>query len=213
MSENTRTPWYRKKNVLILLVLLFAIIVFGSTTQTWLQVQADQGVVKAADMAVQGSKAATAVTAFSVVAIAGALAASISGRVIRIAAGCVLLLASIGIAVAVLTVLANPQAAASGPVGAQIGVTGIPLQVTLSPIIWLSLGADVLLFLGAVAVLLFGRAWTGTKKYENSTAGGAKVSDEPVDDIDSWDRLSRGDDPTSGTIEDDSASHSNQENP
>ncbi|WP_045073693.1 Trp biosynthesis-associated membrane protein [Psychromicrobium lacuslunae] len=206
-----KVPAFRRKSVLILSALLLSIIIFGTTTQTWLYSTADQGAVKTADIAIQGSKAATAVTALAVVAIAGSLAASISGRVIRIVAGCVVLLAAIGIDIAVITVLLNPQAAAAGPVGAQIGLTGISLSVTLTAMIWIALVAGVLLIFSALAILVLGRKWPGSKKYDNYRTTPASQSAEPVDDIDSWDRLSRGEDPTSGTIEDSSADHSNQE--
>lgn len=213
----SKVPAFRRKSVLILSALLLSIIVFGSTTQTWLHTAADQSAINAADIAIQGSKAATAVTAFAVVAIAGSLAASISGRIIRIVAGCVVLLAALAIDIAIVAVLLNPQAAAAGPVGAQIGITGISLNVAMTPMIWVALIAGVLLIVSALAILVFGRGWSGTKKYDNSNKYGAPGSSqatqnaEPVDDIDSWDRLSRGEDPTSGTIEDSSAHQSTQE--
>ncbi|MDN5669566.1 MAG: Trp biosynthesis-associated membrane protein [Renibacterium salmoninarum] len=45
-------------------------------------------------------------------------------------------------------------------------------------------------------MLVGARNWAGSKKYSNRRAAEAQPEGEPLDDIDSWDRLSRGDDPT-----------------
>ncbi|WP_394940940.1 Trp biosynthesis-associated membrane protein [Psychromicrobium sp. YIM B11713] len=213
VEASVKTPFYRKKSILILSALLLAVAILGTTTQSWLHTAVDQGAVKVGDIAVQGSKAATAVTAFAVVAIAASLAASISGRVIRIIAGCVILLAALGIDIAIIAVLVNPQAAASGPVGAQIGLTGIPLNASVTVMVWVALAAGVLLLISALAILFLGSRWAGSRKYDKyqKPASSASAAGEPLDDIDSWDRLSRGEDPTSGTIEDSSEHQSTQE--
>lgn len=193
------TPWYRRKSILVLAALLFAAIAFGASTQTWLNVSVSQGAIKASDIAIPGSKAATAVTALTLVAAAGALALSVSGRVGRIIAGGIILLAAVGVAATAISVLADPQAAADGPVGAQIGVTGIPVDASVTALVWVALAASILLLLTAVGVLAWGRKWSGSKKYRYQRGAGsdsAPATGEPLDDIDSWDRLSRGDDPT-----------------
>ena len=67
---------------------MLALAVFGTTTQTWLTVHLDpqqlgQAVSGQDGLQVQGSKAATTVTALALVALAGGLAASIAGRIAR----------------------------------------------------------------------------------------------------------------------------------
>lgn len=199
-SRSAKIPLYRRKSILVLAALLFAAIAFGASTQTWLDVVVSQGVIKTGDIAVPGSKAATAVTALTLVAAAGALAISISGRISRVIAAVIVFLASLGIGATAITVLTDPQGAASGPVGAQIGVTGIPVEASTTPLVWIALVASVFLLLTAVAVLVWGRQWVGSKKYDYRNApvqASVEATDEPLDDIDSWDQLSRGDDPTS----------------
>lgn len=191
------TPWFRRKSILVLAALLFAGVAFGASTQIWLNVSVSQGVIQADSISLPGSKAAPAVTALTLVAAAGALALSISGRVGRIIAASIVLLAGIGVSLTAISVLADPNGLASGPVGAQIGVTGIPVQATVTPMVWVGLVAGVLLMLTALAVLVLGRGWSGSKKYSyQHGTGGAEQAGEPLDDIDSWDRLSRGEDPT-----------------
>lgn len=203
MLENSAEPrrnpaFYRRKSILVLAAIVFAAVVFGLTTQTWLQAEVNEGAAKAVSIAIPGSKAATTVTAFAVVAVAGALAAAISGRIGRIISAAVILLAAAGVLTSSVAVLADPAGAANGPVGAQTGVTGVPLQVTTTPLVWIAVVAGGLLALVALAVIVFGRQWSGAKKYTRSAESADQVSDdEPLDDIDSWDQLSRGKDPTS----------------
>ncbi len=195
-SATAPLAWYRRKSILVLAALLFAAVAFGASTQTWLHVSANQGAIRADNIAIPGSKAATAVTALTLVSAAGALALSISGRLGRIIAGSIVFLAGIGVAATAIAVLADPKGSANGPLGAQIGVTGIPIEASTTPLVWVALVAGVLLTFTAIAVLVWGRNWAGSKKYSYRRAAEAQPEGEPLDDIDSWDRLSRGDDPT-----------------
>ena len=199
-------PRWQRKSTLIMLAVPAALVVFGTTTQTWVHVQLAQGVVKQADLNVPGSKAATAVTALALVALAGALAASIAGRIARIVAAAIVLLGAAGIVASAVAVLADPQGSASGPVGTATGVTGVPAQATTTAFPAIAVVAAVLLGVAAVLIGLMGRHWTQRTKYEAAAPGpeaakepaaAAAAEDGPLDDIDSWDQLSRGNDPTS----------------
>ena len=111
------------------LIAVLALAVFGTTTQTWITVTLDPDQVGQAvggqnALAVQGSKAATAVTALALVALAGGLAASIAGRIARWVITVIVVLAAAGIIAAAATVLADPLAAAQGSIAAATGVTG-----------------------------------------------------------------------------------------
>ncbi|WP_434619642.1 Trp biosynthesis-associated membrane protein [Arthrobacter sp. A5] len=228
---------FRRKSTLIMLAVVGALVVFGSTTQTWVQVKLGEGVVQQADLNVPGSKAATAVTALALVALAGALAASIAGRISRVVAAIIIFLGAAGIVVSALAVVLNPQAAAAGPVGTATGVTGQNSDVTTTVFPLIAVAAAVVLGFAAVLIAWLGRSWNQRTKYDaaagraaagtgtgaaaanaaggtargletsHGTAGGSLETDgrtaagpehaEPLDDIDSWDQLSRGDDPTS----------------
>ncbi|UZX02776.1 Trp biosynthesis-associated membrane protein [Arthrobacter sp. CDRTa11] len=205
------TPGWARKSTVVLLIAALALAVFGTTTQTWMTVSLDPDQVGQAGssqstLQVQGSKAATTVTALALVALAGGLAASIAGRIARWVAAVIIVLASAGIVAAAATVLADPLAAAQGSIAAATGVTGSDAQVSLTAFPAVAVVIGILLAVGAVLIIPAGRYWKSRTKYDAATydaakgdtavAGSAAAAAGPVDEIDSWDRLSRGDDPT-----------------
>nr|WP_125612887.1 Trp biosynthesis-associated membrane protein [Specibacter cremeus] len=193
--KRTVTPVWRRKSVVILLPVIAALAVFGTTTQTWVHVHLAQGAVEQPDLSIAGNKVAVAVSALALVALAGSLAATIAGRIARVITSVIVLLSGLGIVAVVAAVLADPSAAAAGQVGAATGVVGQPSDAatTLFPV--LAMIAAVVLCAGAVLLFAAGRGWKQRSKYDAGAGSGARPA-EPADDIDSWDRLSRGDDPT-----------------
>ena len=199
------TPTWARKSSLVLLVAVLALAVFGTTTQTWIMVsldpnQAGQAAGDQGTLPVQGSKAATTVTALALVALAGGLAASIAGRIARWLITAIIVLASAGIIAAAATVLADPLAAAQGSIAAATGVTGSTAEVAVTAFPVLAVVVGALLALAALLIIPAGRYWRSRTKYDAATQGGTAgttvAATGPVDEIDSWDRLSRGDDPT-----------------
>jgi uncharacterized membrane protein (TIGR02234 family) len=186
-----RSPRWARKSTLVLATTILALAVFGATTQTWIEVRLDP----TGDLHVQGSKAATAVTALAVVALAGGLAASIAGKIARWIIAVLIALSAAGIILAAVTVIVDPLGAAQGSIAAATGVSGgqADAAVTVFPVLAIIAGA--LLAVSAVVLPLAGRHWTSRTKYD-AAARGKKNSNEPVDEIDSWDSLSRGEDPT-----------------
>jgi uncharacterized membrane protein (TIGR02234 family) len=200
-QKTSGTPAWARKSTLVLLVAVLALAVFGTTTQTWMTVTLDANQVGQAGAAqtaleVQGSKAATAVTALALVALAGGLAAAIAGRIARWIITAIIVLASAGIVAAAATVLANPLSAAQGAIAAATGITGSQAQVEVTAFPVLAVVAGCLLALAALLIIPAGRYWKTRTKYDAPAAGSAAAVAGPVDEIDSWDRLSRGDDPT-----------------
>nr|WP_043430553.1 Trp biosynthesis-associated membrane protein [Arthrobacter sp. FB24] len=196
--KRTGAPVWARKSTLVLVIAAMALAAFGTTTQTWLTVHLDpaqlgQAVNSQDGLQVQGSKAATTVTALALVALAGGLAASIAGRIARWIITAIIVLASVGIVAAAVTVMADPLAAAQGSIAAATGITGSSVQVSVSAFPALAVVAGVLLGLSALLIIPAGRHWKARTKYD---AAAADASDGPADEIDSWDRLSRGDDPT-----------------
>lgn len=106
----TTPPRWARKSTLVLATALLALAVFGTTTQTWIEVRLDPTAASNSDLHVQGSKAATAVTALALVALAGGLAASIAGRIARWIIAALLALSAAGIILAAATVLSDPLA-------------------------------------------------------------------------------------------------------
>jgi uncharacterized membrane protein (TIGR02234 family) len=195
------TPAWARKSTMILLVAVLALAVFGTTTQTWMTVTLDPNQVGQAGAAqsaleVQGSKAATAVTALALVALAGGLAAAIAGRIARWIITAIIVLASAGIVAAAATVLADPLAAAQGAIAAATGITGSQAQVSVTAFPVLAVVAGCLLALAGLLITPASRHWKTRTKYDAPAVGGGAATSGPVDEIDSWDRLSRGDDPT-----------------
>ncbi|WP_211878599.1 Trp biosynthesis-associated membrane protein [Pseudarthrobacter albicanus] len=212
-TPRASAPRWARKSTLVLLIAALAMAVFGTTTQTWLTVHLDpaqlgQAVSSQDGLQVQGSKAATTVTALALVALAGGLAASIAGRVARWIITAIILLAAAGIVSAAAIVLADPLAAAQGSIASATGISGSSVQVDVTAFPAAAVVTGCLLGLGALLIVPAGRFWKNRTKYDAPAAGAATGSgtrgagaralpaDGPPDEIDSWDRLSRGDDPT-----------------
>ena len=190
-----QSPRWARKSTLVLATTVLALAVFGATTQTWIEVRLDPAGASNSDLHVQGSKAATAVTALAVVALAGGLAASIAGKIARWIIAVLIALSAAGIILAAVTVMLDPLGAAQGSIAAATGVSGgqADAAVTVFPV--LAIIAGSLLAVCAVLLPLAARHWTSRTKYDAGTRS-KKSSNEPVDEIDSWDSLSRGEDPT-----------------
>ncbi|WP_104092342.1 Trp biosynthesis-associated membrane protein [Arthrobacter sp. GMC3] len=191
------TPVWARKSTLIMLAVLAALAVFGTTTQTWIHVSFAQVQVQQSNLNIPGNKAAVSVSALALVALAGTLALTIAGRISRIITGAIVLLAALGIVAVVLGVLADPSAAAMGEVGKATGVIGVSSNASTT---WFPVAAVVaaaVLAIAAALILWAGRRWSVRTKYDAASSSPAKgASSGPIDEIDSWDRLSRGDDPT-----------------
>jgi Tryptophan-associated transmembrane protein (Trp_oprn_chp) len=199
-------PAWARKSTLVLVIAALALAAFGTTTQTWLIVHLDPTQLGAAvasqdGLQVPGSKAATTVTALALVALAGGLAASIAGRVARWLITAIILLAAAGIVGAAAVVLADPLSAAQGSIAAATGISGSSVQVDVTVFPVLAVVAGSLLGISALAIVPAGRYWKTRTKYDAAAAGpaaggAAAAQAAPADEIESWDRLSRGDDPT-----------------
>ena len=191
----SQSPRWARKSTIVLATTILALAVFGATTQTWIEVRLDPTGASNSDLHVQGSKAATAVTALAVVALAGGLAASIAGKIARWIIAVLITLSAAGIVLAAVTVILDPLGAAQGSIAAATGVSGgqADAAVTAFPVV--AIVAGCLLAVCAIVLPLAGRHWTSRTKYD-AAARIKKSGSEPVDEIDSWDSLSRGEDPT-----------------
>ena len=237
-----------RRGIVVLGIVLLALVAFGSTTQTWVNVRLPQEAVQTPDLEIAGSDAAVPVTAFALVALAAALAVSIAGRVARWIVAVILVLAGAGIAVSSSGVALDPRSAAEPAIGTAIGISGSSgAAASATPLPWVAVVAGLLLVLAAAWVVLAGRTWGINRRYDAGAArvprpaaagtlrdernaddvavpasigdippgvtdtdagGGSSPTDgeaSPVrdrrtthsDEIDSWDQLSRGNDPTS----------------
>lgn len=191
-----RVPAWQRKSTLILLAVLAALAVIGTSTQTWIHVAISPGEVATTDLDIPGSKAAVAVSALAIVALAGALATTIAGKVARNVTAAIVFLSAVGIIAVVLGILADPAAAAMSEVGAATGIEGQPSNATTTVFPILAAVAAAVLGLAALLVLFFGRGWNVRSKYDAAKVAPVAGKDVPMDEIDRWDSLSRGEDPT-----------------
>lgn len=190
------TPRWQRKSTLMLLAVLAALAVFGTTTQTWIHVAIGPSEVAQSDLNIPGSKAAVAVSALALVALAGALATSIAGKIARSITSAIVFASAAGIIAVVLGVLADPVGAAAAEVGLATGIDGQSSDATTTVFPVLAVVAAAVLAVAALMVLWFGRSWNVRTKYDAAKSTSQAESSGPVDEIDSWDQLSRGEDPT-----------------
>ncbi|WP_246036184.1 Trp biosynthesis-associated membrane protein [Sinomonas susongensis] len=208
--EPARVPAWARKSTVVGLSVLVAILAFASTTQTWIDADVQGAAVRTAHVMVQGSNAATAVTALALVGLAGVLAAAVAGRIGRLVASVVVVLAGFGVAASCIAVMADPRAAAASSIAKATGVSGGPATTVLT---WFPAAAAVagaLLALCGVLAIIAARHWPTRTRYDAASGRrgrasgshgepaqpGAAAARARVDEIDGWDRLTRGEDPT-----------------
>jgi uncharacterized membrane protein (TIGR02234 family) len=194
-------PSKRTKYVLILASLLLSGLALIAWTQTWLDVELSAG-APTTDVAVDGAVAAPALAALALAGLALAAALSIAGLLFRILLGVLNVLLGGCIALSAVLVLTDPIAASEAAVTNVTGIAGSnsiaemvsATSLTAWPVI--ALGTGILLAIAGVVILVTARRWpSSSRKY-------SAVRLEPVegeampDSVDSWDDLTRGDDPT-----------------
>lgn len=185
---------------------VFGILIAGAfgliaSTQTWFHVSLRD--VAASDLTVAGSAALALLTPLSLAALALGIALSIVGRVVRYVFG--VIAAAIGVAMLVLTVplvLGTPISAVAPTVSEATGIAGdasvAELIAAITPTVWPAISAIawVLLVLCGGFVLATAGKWPQSGRKYAATQH-AHIDEGPLDAVDSWDDLSRGDDPTS----------------
>lgn len=213
----------RARPAVVLTVLLGAGLVVLAGGRAWVT-QAVTGVPGVTRVTTSGNQAVPAVTALALVAAAGAVAVALVGPIARRVVAVLLMLTGLGVAGLVVTVLRDPAGAvlpavqnATGRVGS---VPGGAAQLTAWP--GLAVAGGLLIALaGGVAVFVVGR-WQGSgRRFEVSGTGGSRpgigAGADPdaagvpgalgpsaarqarrERDLDAWDALSRGEDPTAG---------------
>ncbi|WP_433876748.1 Trp biosynthesis-associated membrane protein [Sinomonas atrocyanea] len=201
-------PRWARKPIIVTVAVGLALAAFGATTQTWLDAEVRGAAVRTAHLAVQGSKAATSVSALALVGLAGTLAVAVAGRIGRTISGAIVILAGVGIVTACLAVLADPRAAAEGSIAQATGLAGTDAAVGLTAFPALAAAAGALLAGAGVVLLVASRHWPTRTRYDAAVPGsrgrgaagggaeGGDASRSAVDGIDGWDSLSRGEDPT-----------------
>jgi uncharacterized membrane protein (TIGR02234 family) len=174
-----------------------------TSTQTWVHLSLAGGATS--DVAVAGATIVPVLAPLSLAVLALGAALSIVGRVLRLVFGALTVVIAVVLATLITPLLFGVPASAVAPSVTE--VTGIAGDAAVGDLI-ASMATTVWPFVAAVAVVLLaaagvfvvvtGTRWpTGGRKYEAAARRAARrTADGPLDAVDSWDDLSRGDDPT-----------------
>jgi len=177
-----------------------------SSTQTWLTVLLTDGGQNA--LLVPGAAAIPVLAPLSLAVLALGGALSIVGLVLRYIFGALTVVIAVVLgALTAQIVVAPPVAAVAATVTTATGLTGtdavseIVATVAQTPWPAVTLVAWIVLLAAGLFTLATGRRWRGSgRKYATDAAPHASATtaaaSRPHDAIDSWDDLSRGDDPT-----------------
>ncbi|MDO4898616.1 MAG: Trp biosynthesis-associated membrane protein [Rothia sp. (in: high G+C Gram-positive bacteria)] len=195
-TGSNRTPGFSTPGRVMLASLLAAGAAFGSTLPVWIRAEVTT-VVETRTLEISGADAASAVSALALVALAAAIAVRITGPRLKKLVSLIMALVGGGIAVSAFNVYQNPQAAAFSEVSSATGTTAAANFYELTPMPWLAVAAGALVALCGIWAFFASSRWAVGRKYDRAAARAQRVrTDEDVDDIDTWDALSDGIDPT-----------------
>lgn len=189
----------RARLIVILTILIGGAVGLIGSTQTWLDLTLSDGAQ--GTVVVAGGQALPALAPLTLAALALGLALSIVGPVLRYVFGLLAVLLGAGIGFAAgRVVLLVPADAMSAAVAEATGLSGpaavaaLVADASLTPWPYVTVVAAILIVAGGVLALATARRWPASGRRFRAEADGQDGG--PRDAIDSWDELSRGDDPT-----------------
>lgn len=191
----------RARSLAVVAIIAGGALSIVSSTQTWIDVVLTAGATE--PVAVPGAAAVTLLAPLSLAALALGLALTVVGRVLRYVFGAIAVVIGATLAAGALRVdVSLPLDAVASTVTTTTGLTGhdalVGLVASMTPTIWpaFTAAAGSLIGVGGILTLATAHRWaSGGRRYETGTDGAP--ASRPHDAIDSWDDLSRGDDPTS----------------
>lgn len=190
----------RLRTLLVAVVLLCGAVGVMATTQTWLEVTLHG--VAAKPLTVAGSAAVSVATPLSLAVLALGAVLAITGTIMRHVLGALaVIIAAVQGYLTAHVAFATPTSAVASTVTKSTGITGAQpvadLVAHITPTAWpfVALAAWIVLAAAGVAVLVTARRWPSSgRKYR--MASGHRAAAGPLNAVDSWDGLSRGEDPT-----------------
>ncbi|MBK8435461.1 MAG: Trp biosynthesis-associated membrane protein [Austwickia sp.] len=162
---------------------------------TWVSGEVSDTVTGRSVLTGTGTAVAPAVLLLVAVAVAAIVAASIGGRLLRLACGAAQLLAGAAMVVAAVRVLADPAAALLSSAVASTGRAG-GRPDTAATTVWPAVCAvgGMAVLVGSVLVLRAGPGWAARSgRFDRHPVVESGDGGAPVD---AWERLSRDEDPT-----------------
>lgn len=182
-----------KRNVL-LMALAAGIVLLVCGARTWVEGTVSDVVLQQSTVSISGNEASSGVVASALVGAAAAVATATGGRVVRHVGAAATLLAGLLAAVLIVRTVLDPDGVIGRQAASLTGRTG-EVDATGSTTIWIwfaLLGALLLTAAGAGA-LVGVRRWSGLSSRYDAPAGQGEKAPRAESD---WERLSRGDDPT-----------------
>ncbi|QCU79405.1 hypothetical protein E7744_08140 [Citricoccus sp. SGAir0253] len=194
-----------KRRTAVLWAIVAGAAVLGAGAQPWVEATRLTGVPGDA-VATTGNQAAAVVPAMALVGMASGVALSMARRAGRIVTALLLVLAGGATVAAALAAVLDPAGAAATQVSAATGTTAAAGAYAVTAWPWVTLAAGAGLALCGLAVLALGRGWRSSRRHDAASrpaagataagAAGAGTGAGTVDEIDAWDELTRGEDPT-----------------
>ena len=148
----------------------------------------------------------------ALVVMAGALALTTARRLGAVIVGVLMALAGVVIASTSVTAALDPATTAAAAVADATGTTALAQDYAVTAWPWVAVSGGVLAVLCGVTAAVAGRGWHSARRYETApaapgpglTPGGEHPAASAreaaqrrrVDQMDAWDELSRGNDPT-----------------
>ena len=185
----------------VIILLLGGVLALIGATQTWVTVTGFEA-AHIDSVQLSGQEASPVITAMALVTIAAGAALSIARNIGRWIIGILAVFAAVTMGWASVNVLTNPVNAVALKVAETTGTTGqggVPMaQIDVSLLPWLTVTGAIIALIGGLLTFVVGSRWPvgKTKKYDVGEVQHQKTRDGELDEIDTWDELSRGEDPT-----------------
>ena len=193
----------RFRSVSVLLILGGGAFALIASTQTWLDAVLSDTVAE--PLAVAGATAVPLLAPLSLAALALSLALTIVGPVLRYAFAVIAVAIGASLMASAWRIVAErPVDAVASAVTEATGLTGaetvaaLVSQIVATPWPMLTIAASLLIVAGGVLTLATAHRWPGAgRRFRTENAAeNRRAGSRPHDAIDSWDDLTRGDDPT-----------------
>lgn len=189
-------PGWAKPSAVMAGSMLAAGLGFASTLPTWIRAEVTT-VIATHVIDISGAQAASTVSALALVALVASVALRIAGARLRKLLALLIVLAGAGVAVAAFGVQADPVSAAAAQVSAATGTTAAANSYELTAMPWLGIVAGSLIALCGFWAFVASSLWKSGRKYDRAARRDSRIEHETnPDEIDTWDSLTAGDDPT-----------------
>lgn len=192
-DEQQNTPkGFKAPSAVMVLCLALAATTFATTLPEWISATVPT-VLGDQTLSVTGKDASAAVTALAIVAVVGSVVLRISGPKVRLVIATLMAACGVGIAISAFGVVQNPAQAALSKTSSVTGTNDLSGTFDVSNWPWVAVFTAILLVFASVWAAIASRSWPNKRKYERHVVA---ESVEDMDEIDTWDSLSAGIDPT-----------------